>query len=74
MDNKKYKPTENVDTIAAEPSVEYGRVVECNNKEDFFAELRQKVDAGVKDIRQGKGISKKADETTEQFFERLCTE
>lgn len=36
--------------------------------------LMLKVSNGVRDIRQGKGISKKADETTEQFFERLCTE
>ena len=36
--------------------------------------LMLKVDAGVQDIRQGKGISRKTNETTEQFFERLCTE
>lgn len=36
--------------------------------------LMLKVDAGVQDIRQGKGIVKKDGETTEQFFERLCTE
>ena len=32
------------------------------------------VSAGVQDIKQGKGLSNKAGETTEQFFERLCTE
>lgn len=36
--------------------------------------LMLKVDAGVQDIRQGEGISNNANETTEQFFERLCTE
>lgn len=36
--------------------------------------LLQKVSAGVKDIEEGKGISRKDGETTEQFFERLCTE
>lgn len=37
-------------------------------------ELESIVNAGVQNIRQGKGIAKKNGETTEQFFERLCTE
>ncbi|MDO4822962.1 MAG: hypothetical protein Q4A08_02170 [Bacteroidales bacterium] len=36
--------------------------------------LQQKISDGIKDIREGKGLSKNPDETTEQFFERLCTE
>ncbi len=61
MANKQYDIPEDDAMMVAEPVAEY-------------AELMLKVDAGVMDIRQGKGISKKADETTEQFFERLCTE
>lgn len=37
-------------------------------------QLILKVSTGVRDIREGKGLSRNADETTEQFFERLCTE
>lgn len=36
--------------------------------------LQTKVMAGIKDIKEGKGLSKGTNETTEQFFERLCTE
>lgn len=33
-----------------------------------------KVTTGINDIRAGKGVSRNESETTEQFFERLCTE
>lgn len=36
--------------------------------------LQAKVMAGVKDIKEGRGLSRGANETTEQFFDRLCTE
>lgn len=38
------------------------------------SQLQAKVVAGIKDIQEGKGLSRCANETTEQFFERLCTE
>lgn len=36
--------------------------------------LGAKIDTGVLDIKNGKGISRKTGESTVQFFERLCTE
>lgn len=38
------------------------------------AKLQAKINAGIKDIREGKGVSREENETTAQFFERLCTE
>lgn len=52
----------------------FSKMVAESLAQESREQLMHKVDAGVQDIRQGKGISKKADETTEQFFERLCTE
>ena len=36
--------------------------------------LQAKVKSGAMVIKDGKGIYRKEKETTEQFFERLCTE
>lgn len=52
----------------------FSKLVSESLAQESKEQLMLKVDAGIRDIRQGKGISKKANETTEQFFERLCTE
>lgn len=36
--------------------------------------LNVKIQVGMNDILNGRGISRKEGESTEQFFERLCTE
>lgn len=41
---------------------------------DVSTPLGAKIDTGILDIKNGKGISRKAGESTVQFFERLCTE
>lgn len=38
------------------------------------AKLQAKINAGIKDIQEGKGVCRKEGETTAQFFERICTE
>lgn len=52
----------------------FSRMVAESLAQEQRERLMLKVNAGVRDIRQGKGISKNTNESTEQFFERLCTE
>lgn len=42
--------------------------------QELQSRLQAKVMAGIKDIKEGKGLSSSTNETTKQFFERLCTE
>lgn len=46
---------------------------EYTAKEEEEQDLSAKIERGMRDIRSGKGISKMEGETTEEFFERLCT-
>lgn len=36
--------------------------------------LQTKMERGIQDIREGRGICRKEGESTEEFFERLCTQ
>ncbi|MDO4196201.1 MAG: hypothetical protein Q4D33_08610 [Prevotellaceae bacterium] len=38
------------------------------------AQLQAKMEKGMQEIREGRGICRKEEESTEEFFERLCTE
>ncbi len=52
----------------------FSKLITESIEQEQQSRLQAKVMAGVKDIKEGKGLSRSANETTEQFFERLCTE
>ena len=52
----------------------FSKMIEDTMEKERQKLLQAKVAAGVKSIQDGKGVSRHADETTAQFFDRLCTE
>lgn len=52
----------------------FSKMVAEGIEQERQQQLQEKVSHGVKDIQEGKGIYRKENETTTQFFERLCTE
>lgn len=54
--------------------VAFYKLLSTSLEKERQEQLEAKVAAGVNDIKAGRGISRRADESTEQFFERLCTE
>ncbi len=52
----------------------FAKMLSHAQREEKQKALQAKVDDGVREIRSGKGISRNEQETTAQFFDRLCTE
>lgn len=52
----------------------FAKMITSVLEQERQAKLQAKIDTGISDIKNGKGISRKTGESTVQFFERLCTE
>lgn len=54
--------------------VAFSKMITATLEQERQEQLKAKVSIGVNDIKAGRGVSRRSDETTAQFFERLCTE
>ncbi len=52
----------------------FAKMITSVLEQEQQAKLQAKINNGIKDIKNGHGISRKNGESTAQFFERLCIE
>ena len=52
----------------------FAKLLENAKEKERQEKLQAKIEEGIRDIQNGNGIYRLENETTEQFFERLCTE